>query len=165
MGKRTLVLVAVVAYLSTAAAGAQSPELYSNDGKYLGNLNANPYDPNSVANPYGQYGSKYSPNSINNQYGQYGSPYSPTSVNNPYATTSSPVVVSPGGAYLGRANSNPYDMQSVSNPYGSYGNRYSPTSIQNPYGQYGNPYSQNSATNQYGFGRTMNQQQYGFRRW
>ena len=55
--------------------------------KYLGNLNANPYDPDSVSNPYGQYGSKYSPDSINNPYGTYGSPYSPYSANNPYTTT------------------------------------------------------------------------------
>jgi hypothetical protein len=54
--------------------------------QYLGNLSANPYDPNSVSNPYGRYGSPYSPDSINNPYGRYGSPYSNQSVNNPYAT-------------------------------------------------------------------------------
>ena len=56
------------------------------DGQYLGKLNANKYDPESVANPYGQYGSKYSPTSVNNKYSQYGSPYSSTSSTNPYAT-------------------------------------------------------------------------------
>jgi hypothetical protein len=61
-----------------------SPQIYSQEGRYLGNLNANPYDPNSVSNPYGQYGSPYSPDSINNPYGRYGSPYSPDSANNPY---------------------------------------------------------------------------------
>jgi hypothetical protein len=61
-----------------------SPRIYAPDGKYLGNLNSNQYDPNSVANPYGRYGSPYSPDSINNPYGQYGNPYSPNSVNNPY---------------------------------------------------------------------------------
>lgn len=55
-------------------------------GKYLGNLNANKYDQNSVNNPYGRYGSKYSPDSINNRYGNYGSAYSPNSANNQYAT-------------------------------------------------------------------------------
>ena len=65
--------------------GSQSPQIYAPDGTYLGNLNSNQYDPNSVSNPYGQYGSRYSPNSINNPYGQYGSPYSPNSVRNPYA--------------------------------------------------------------------------------
>ena len=61
-----------------------SPKIYAPDGTYLGNLNSNQYDPNLVANRYGQYGSPYSPNSINNRYGQYGSPYSPYSVNNPH---------------------------------------------------------------------------------
>jgi hypothetical protein len=65
--------------------------------KYLGNLNANSYDPNSVSNPYGRYGSPYSPDSINNPYGQYGSPYSPNSVTNPYATgPDTPRVIAPG---------------------------------------------------------------------
>lgn len=65
-------------------------------GQYLGNLNSNRYDPNSVANPYGRYGSPYSPDSINNPYGQYGSPYSPNSVNNPY-TSGGPVIINRGG--------------------------------------------------------------------
>src|SRR5215813_1344922 len=60
-----------------------SPKLYDNQGGFHGNLNANPYDPNSVANPYGQYGSQYSPNSINNPYGA-GSRYRYNSPNNPY---------------------------------------------------------------------------------
>jgi hypothetical protein len=63
-----------------------SPHLYDNQGQYHGNVNSNPYDPNSIANPYGQYGSPYSPNSVNNPYGQFGSPYSPQSPNNPYGT-------------------------------------------------------------------------------
>jgi hypothetical protein len=60
-----------------------SPKLYDSQGIYHGNLNANPYDPNSVANPYGRYGSPYSPDSINNPYGA-GSPYRQDSPNNPY---------------------------------------------------------------------------------
>ncbi len=72
--------------LASGALAQGSPYIVSPDGQYLGNLNANPYDSNSVANPYGQYGSPYSPNSINNPYGQYGSPYSNQSATNPYAT-------------------------------------------------------------------------------
>lgn len=44
-----------------------SPKLYEY-GQYRGNLNNNPYDPNSVSNRYGPYGSPYSPSSINNPY-------------------------------------------------------------------------------------------------
>ncbi len=65
-------------------------------GKYLGNLNSNPYDPNSVSNPYGRYGSTYSSDSINNPYGKYGSPYSNSSPTNPYANQA-PVIVQPYG--------------------------------------------------------------------
>ncbi len=65
---------------------ANPPIIVSPDGTYLGNLSQNKYDPDSVNNPYGQYGSQYNSDSINNPYGQYGSPYSNDSVNNPYAT-------------------------------------------------------------------------------
>lgn len=87
-----LLLAAVVA---STAANAQmgnpygnssnSPRLYAPNGQFLGNVNANQYDPDSIANPYGRYGNPYSPDSINNPYGQYGNPYSPNSVRNPYA--------------------------------------------------------------------------------
>lgn len=79
-----IIIAATLAALAFPAA-AESPRIYAPDGTYLGNLNRNQFDPNSVSNPYGQYGSKYSPNSINNPYGQYGSPYSPNGVRNPYA--------------------------------------------------------------------------------
>ena len=62
------------------------PKIIAADGTYLGKLSSNPYDPQSVANPYGKYGSPYSPTSINNPYSKYGSEYSPVSPNNPYAT-------------------------------------------------------------------------------
>ncbi len=67
--------------------GYDGPKLYSNDGKYLGRVNKNKYDPESISNPYGRYGSKYSPDSVNNPYGRYGSKYSSESTNNPYATS------------------------------------------------------------------------------
>lgn len=74
---------------------AETPQLRDRQtGKYLGNLSANPYDPNSTSNPYGQYGSQHSADSINNPYGQYGSPYSNDSANNPYATNP-PAIVNP----------------------------------------------------------------------
>ena len=127
-----------------------SPQVGGSDSQptTLGNFNSNKYDPNSVSNPYGQYGSPYSPKSVHNPYGVYGSPYSPYSATNPY-TTQAPTIVAPNGQYLGRFSSNPYDPDSVSNPYGQYGSRYSPTSVNNPYGVYGSPYSPYSATNPY----------------
>jgi len=71
--------------MMTVTCRAQTPMIVTPDGKYLGNLSTNRYDPNSVSNPHGQYGSRYSPDSINNPYGQYGSRYSPDSARNPYA--------------------------------------------------------------------------------
>jgi hypothetical protein len=65
--------------------------IYAQDGTYLGRLNSNRYDSESVANPYGRYGSRYSSTSINNPYSTYGSPYSSQSATNPY--TSTPPVV------------------------------------------------------------------------
>src|SRR5262249_12957078 len=47
---------------------SNSPQLFDSQGGYHGNVNSNQYDPNSIANPYGRYGSQYSPDSINNPY-------------------------------------------------------------------------------------------------
>lgn len=60
-----------------------SPRLYDSRGQFRGNLNANRYDPDSVANPYGRYGSRYSEDSINNRYGA-GSRYNNDSPQNRY---------------------------------------------------------------------------------
>jgi hypothetical protein len=48
-----------------------------------GTLSTNPYDPDSMSNPYGRYGSPFSPDSIKNPYGA-GNPYNPSSPTNPY---------------------------------------------------------------------------------
>ena len=62
------------------------------DDVFLGRLNANRLDPNSVSNPLGRYGSRLSPLSINNLLGRYGSPLSPTSPTNPFATNT-PILI------------------------------------------------------------------------
>jgi hypothetical protein len=60
-----------------------APKLYDADGKYRGRLSNNPYDPDSVSNPYGRFGNPYSSESVNNPYG-VGNPYSLDSPRNPY---------------------------------------------------------------------------------
>lgn len=76
-----------------ASSGAGSLVLVDpSNGKYLGNLNRNALDPNSVSNPVGRYGSPLSPDSINNPLGEYGNPVSNKSVNNPLAT-GAPVIM------------------------------------------------------------------------
>lgn len=126
--------------------GSKTPK----GGKFLGSLNSNPYDPDSISNPYGKYGSKYSPDSVNNPYGKYGSKFSNQSANNPYATDA-PKLYDSNGKYMGKLSSNKYDPDSTSNPYGRFGNKYSPDSINNKYGA-GNPFSTSSPTNPYGSG-------------
>jgi hypothetical protein len=53
------------------------------NAEYLGNLSANEFDQNSIANPFGA-GSPYSSNSVTNEFGIYGSPYSNQSATNSY---------------------------------------------------------------------------------
>lgn len=59
------------------------PALYDQQGQFRGNLSSNPYDADSINNPYGRYGNPYSPDSVNNPYGA-GNPYAPDSPTNPY---------------------------------------------------------------------------------
>lgn len=101
MRKIKFVTFIVLVTALSLPAFAQTPYLVDRQtGKYLGNLSKNKFDPDSVSNPYGRYGSKYSPDSINNEYGRYGSRYSSDSARNPYATNP-PAIVSPRGNRLG----------------------------------------------------------------
>jgi hypothetical protein len=93
--KTTILALTLALALASTAALAQSPQLYSQDGKYLGNLSNNKFDPNSTSNQFGRYGSQFSPDSINNQFGRYGSQFSNESPNNPFATQA-PRIVAPG---------------------------------------------------------------------
>ncbi len=74
--KTLIATLAIIAATPVAAfdfrGDADSPKIYSPQGQYLGNLNQNEFDPNSVANPYGRYGSEFSPDSVNNPYGPNG---------------------------------------------------------------------------------------------
>ncbi len=122
-------------------------------GEYLGNLNPNRYDPNSVNNPDGEYGSPYGENSIHNPYGKYGSRHSNRSANNPYAGKA-PKLYDRNGRFRGTLSTNPNDPNSINNPYGRYGNPYSSDSINNPYGA-GNPYRTDGPLNPNGSGWTI----------
>lgn len=62
----------------TSPYATNAPRLYDEAGNYRGKLSANKYDPESIANPYGRYGSPYSPDSVNNPFGP-GSRFSPDS--------------------------------------------------------------------------------------
>ncbi|ABK42800.1 hypothetical protein Mmc1_0273 [Magnetococcus marinus MC-1] len=98
MKKATIIglFIGIGISLLAQIAVAGPPMLFGADGRYLGTLSNNRYDPNSVSNPYGRYGSRYSPDSINNPFGRYGSRYSSESVNNPFASNP-PKIFSPYG--------------------------------------------------------------------
>jgi hypothetical protein len=46
---------------------SNSPHIYSSQGEYLGNLNNNRFDPNSVSNQFGA-GSPFRSNGVNNRF-------------------------------------------------------------------------------------------------
>ncbi len=110
--------IIILALAAILFAQSGNVDVVGSDGKYLGKANTNKYDPNSISNPYGQYGSKYSPNSVNNEYGSYGSKYSTESAKNPYATE--PPKLFEDNTYKGNLSTNKYDPNSVSNPYSTY---------------------------------------------
>ena len=79
---------------------------------YLGCLNCNQYDTDSVFNQYGNHGSRYATDSIFNPYGDYGSRYSNYSACSSYAMDP-PVIVDEGGNFYGRLTLNQYHAQAT----------------------------------------------------
>ena len=74
---------------------------------FLGCLNCNNYDANSIWNEYGKYGNSYNANSVWNSYGTYGGDYSSYSPFNIYATYP-PVIVDSDGGFYGYFTINQY---------------------------------------------------------
>jgi hypothetical protein len=80
--------------------------LEGGNGVFLGNIDTNRFDRNSISNTYGPYGSRYSQTSVLNQYSQYGSQYGPYSIRNPNAIRPPKLYVN--GSYIGQVSSNPH---------------------------------------------------------
>ena len=78
-----------------------------NHDVYLGKLNANQYDSESIWNKYGEYGSSYNSKCIWNEYGAYGGKYSDYSPFNEYANYP-PVIVDINGDFYGYLTVNRY---------------------------------------------------------
>jgi hypothetical protein len=106
-------------------------------GKYLGRFNANRFDPESIANPFGRYGASSSPDSINN-------PAAPAARGR---DGRGPKIIAPDGTYLGRLNLNSSDPESVANPSSPYGSPRAPNSINNLFGRYGSRFSPDGIRN------------------
>ena len=98
--------------LSVISLQAQTLLIYggSDHDVFLGKLNADCYDSESIWNEYGTYGSKYSSKSIWNEYGSEYSSYSPW---NEYASTP-PVVVDSRGNFYGYLTANEFISQRYS---------------------------------------------------
>lgn len=71
-------------------------QLWTNNGQFLGVLSSDQYDPNSICNPNGTYGSSYFVTSIHNPSGLYGSTWG---INSPYNPNS---LCPPAVVYQGR---------------------------------------------------------------
>lgn len=78
-------------YRQASKAEAREPREFPNyleapDGTFLGKLTANRFDPLSIFNTFGTFGSQFSTESIFNKFGPYGSEFSNTSPYNQFAT-------------------------------------------------------------------------------
>jgi hypothetical protein len=93
--------ILVFLFLSAESYG-QTLHLYGGSGHdiYLGCLNCNDYDSNSIWNEYGTYGSSYNSLSIWNEYGTYGNEYNSNCPWNEYGSNP-PVVVDKEGNFYG----------------------------------------------------------------
>lgn len=72
--------------------------IQASDGTFLGSLNPNKYDTNSIFNRYGEYGNKFSSMSIFNKFSKYGGEFS---LNSPFnAQSLNPPSIISGGNKL-----------------------------------------------------------------
>lgn len=99
----------VVSLLLSCIFYAQTLHLYggADQKEYLGCLNCDNFDKNSIWNKFGDYGNVFSSKSIWNTYGNYGSTYGPYSPWNAYASYP-PAIVDQDGNFFGFLTLNPY---------------------------------------------------------
>jgi hypothetical protein len=99
-------------FITATSSFSQTLHLYGgkNHDVYLGCLNCDAYNSNSIWNEYGTYGSKYNSNSIWNAYGTYGSKYNTYSPWNAYSSEP-PVVVDKDGNFYGYFTVNKYNSK------------------------------------------------------
>lgn len=93
--------------LAETFANSQTLNIYGGDDHdvFLGCLNCDDYNSNSIWNEYGTYGNSYDSDCIWNEYGTYGDEYSQYSPWNDYATNP-PVIVDNEGNFYGYFTTN-----------------------------------------------------------
>ncbi|WP_255816050.1 hypothetical protein [Chryseobacterium sp. MA9] len=91
---------------------AQTLHLYggADQDQYLGCLNCDKFDKNSIWNKFSDYGNAFSSKSIWNAYGNYGSPHSTYSPWNEYGAYP-PAIVDQDGNFFGFLTVNPYKSE------------------------------------------------------
>ncbi|KFF23356.1 hypothetical protein [Chryseobacterium vrystaatense] len=91
---------------------AQTLHLYggSNQDQYLGCLNCDTFDKNSIWNAYSDYGNAFGSKSIWNTHGNYGSSYSTYSPWSNYASYP-PAIVDQDGNFFGYLTLNAYKSE------------------------------------------------------
>ncbi len=85
----------------------------ADDGQFLGVISDDPFDPDSLANAYGTYGSEFSSTSIWNPYGRYGNDFGFYSAYNPYTSTPPSIFIE--GAFVAYLSKN-YMLMSAIDP-------------------------------------------------
>jgi len=106
---RKIILATILIVLSVFTSISQELHIYGGQSHdvYLGCLNCNKFNSNSIWYAYGTYGSKYNTNSIWNNYGTYGGKYGTYSPFNSSATYP-PVIVDKQGNFYGYFTVNKY---------------------------------------------------------
>lgn len=99
----------VLSFLLCCIFHAQTLHLYggADQKEYLGCLNCDNFDKNSIWNKFSDYGNVFSSKSIWNAYGNYGSIYGPYSPWNAY-TSYPPAIIDQDGNFFGFLTLNPY---------------------------------------------------------
>jgi hypothetical protein len=65
----------------------EGARIIAGDGTFLGVISTRQFDPDSIANEFGEYGNEFKPKSILNEFGPYGSELSGLSPFNPMAAS------------------------------------------------------------------------------
>ncbi|NIF06527.1 hypothetical protein F3J23_13845 [Chryseobacterium sp. Tr-659] len=102
----------VFSFLTGCIFHTQTLHLYggADQDQYLGCLNCDTFDKNSIWNKYSDYGNVFGSKSIWNTYGNYGSSYSTYSPWSSYASYP-PAILDENGNFYGFLTLNPYKSE------------------------------------------------------
>ncbi len=85
--------------------------ILADDGQFLGVINDNPFDTDSIANQFGTYGSPFSSLSIWNEFGTYGSNFAVLSPFNDFTAT--PPQIYEGNVFIAYLTTNTFKIPRI----------------------------------------------------